>query len=207
MSELISAFEDIYKNNKWGDPSSIINRKNKKYYSGGGTDPDNDKNNTYINLIQSYVDRDDVNTVIEIGCGDWEVSSRINWTSVKYTGYDVVDELIQYNIDTYSNESVKFICDSNIIVENILKADLLIVKDVFQHLPLSFYENFIKDITKNFKYNIITNDYAYNNLNIDFGGYTGNNFSSSPFFLKWDLLIEWEQKYIEAGNKITLSIR
>lgn len=206
MERLQNAFTTVYSTNAWGAPDSIPGRANKKFYSGGGTDPENDRDNMYLNLLQSYVDRDDVKTVIEIGCGDWEVSSRIDWSSVQYTGYDVVEDLIKYNVDNYTKENIKFYCDSNIILENKISADLLIVKDVFQHLPPSFCCEFIKSIPINFKYNIITNDYSPVNNDIDFGGYTGNDFSRYPFEMNYTLIIDWKQKFVEAGRKITLSI-
>ncbi len=203
MEKLKESFTKIYAENLWGEPNSIPNRNNKKFYSGGGTDPDNDKNNMYINLIQSYVDRPDVNTVVEIGCGDWEVSSRIDWSSVSYTGYDIVENLIEYNKNLYEKDNIKFIC-GDLIKDNNIKADLIIVKDVFQHLPPSFIKDFIKSIPSNFKYNIITNDYSYSNNDIDFGGYSGNDFSRDPFFMSYKVVIQWEQKFKEAGNKQTI---
>jgi hypothetical protein len=205
MKEIKEAFTKVYKTNGWGSPESIPGRKNKKFYSGGGTDPDNDKDNIYINTLQSYIDREDIKSVIEIGCGDWEVSSRIDWSSVNYTGYDVVEDLIEYNNNNYSKENVRFICNSNIITENNITADLLIVKDVFQHLPPSYYVDFIKSIPTNFKYNLITNDFS-NNSNIEFGGYTGNDFSKDPFNMKYEIVIDWEQKFIESGKKTTITI-
>ena len=206
MDNLKDNFTKIYTENIWGEPSSMPNRNNKNFYSGGGTDPDNDKDNIYINTLQSYIDRKDIKSVIEIGCGDWGVSSRIDWSSVDYTGYDVVEDLIEYNNNNYSKENIRFLCNSNIITENNITADLLIVKDVFQHLPPSYYVDFIKSIPTNFKYNLITNDFADDNSSIEFGGYTGNNFSKNPFNMKCDILILWNQKFIDAGIKITITI-
>ena len=118
MKKLKDSFTDIYKTNSWGSPESIPNRLNKIFYSGGGggADPENDKDNKYINLVQSYVDREDVKTVVEIGCGDWEVSSKINQSTVDYTGYDVVDDLIKYNNQNYSKSNIRFICDTDVML-------------------------------------------------------------------------------------------
>jgi len=205
MDKLKENFTKIYTENLWGDQGKefMDKRKNKLFYSGGGTDPDNDKNNTYINLIQSYVNRPDINSVIEIGCGDWEVSSRIDWSSVAYTGYDVVGSLIKYNTENFGSDNIKFICDTDVIKNNNIKADLIIIKDVIQHLPSSFCKDFVKSIPTNFKYNIVTNDYGPNS-EIEFGGYTGNDFSKEPFSMKYKLIIQWQQKYKEAGNKQTI---
>ena len=208
MSNINDNFTKIYVEGLWGkqDDNYMSQRKNKIFYSGGGTDHGNDKNDMYRNLLQSYVNKDDVKTVVEIGCGDWEVSSRIDWSSVSYTGYDVAKIVVDYNNENFSKNNIKFICD-DIISKNTIKSDLLIVKDVFQHLPASFCKDFIQSITSNFKYNIITNDFGVSNNDIDFGDYQGNNFSLSPFYMKYDLLIQWVQKFTDAGNKQTITFK
>ena len=205
MNIIKDSFTKIYSENIWGKQSDefMSKRKNNKFYSGGGTDPGNDKDNVYINLIQSYINKPEVNSVIEIGCGDWEVSSRINWSGVTYTGYDVVEGLIDYNKQIFGKDNITFVCDADIIKNNNSKADLLIIKDVFQHLPPSFCKDFIKSIPANFKYNLITNDCG-GNKEISFGGYNGNDFSSDPFNMKYKIMIEWIQKFAEAGIKQTI---
>ena len=205
MNKTQENFTKVYTEYTWGkqDDEFMSGRKNKKFYSGGGTDHGNDKGDRYRNLLQSYVDKEDVKTVVEIGCGDWEVSSRIDWSSVSYTGYDVVKMVVDYNDENFSQKNIKFICD-DVIKRNDIKADLLIVKDVFQHLPPSYCVDFIKSIPNNFKYNIITND-VNSNSEIEVGGYQGNNFSDSPFNMEYTLLIQWIQKFADAGSKQTVS--
>lgn len=205
--EISKSFEDVYTNYMWGRPdaSGWSLRKNKLFYSGGGTDPRNDRNNQYIDLIQSYIDKDEVASVVEIGCGDWEVSGRINWSKVTYTGYDVVSELIAYNQKNYASENVQFVCD-DIIDKNNVSADLLIIKDVIQHLPPSYCQQFVNSIKKNFRYNIITNDMSDFNKEIEFGGYSPNNFASEPFNCSYQTLISWQQVYPSAGNKVTITL-
>ena len=205
MNKAQENFTKVYTEFTWGkqDDEFMSGRNNKKFYSGGGANHENDKNDMYKNLLQSYVDKEDVKTVVEIGCGDWEVSSRIDWSSVYYIGYDVVQMIVDYNNENFSSDNIKFICD-DIIQKNTIKADLLIVKDVFQHLPPSYCSEFIKSITKNFKYNLITNDCGMNS-EIEVGGYQGNNFSESPFSMNYSTLINWSQKFPDAGHKQTVS--
>lgn len=207
MNLLQKNFSKIYSKNLWGNKGEefMNKRKNTKFYSGGGTDPDNDRDNRYINLVQEFISRPDVHTVVEVGCGDWEVSSRIDWNGVQYTAYDVVQELIDYNQSKFGKENINFVC-SDIMQKNNVTADLLIVKDVFQHLPSSFCKKFIWFIPDRFKYNIITNDYGTNNADIPFGGWQGNDFTLPPFSMKCELLIHWDQKFKEAGIKHTVSI-
>lgn len=199
------AFENIYENNIWGEPSN--SRRNKKFHSGGGANITNDFELGYRKLLQSYFDKPDVKTVIEIGCGDFEVTGSLDLSNVDYTGYDVVKSLIDYNNENFGSTNIRFVHSSNILQNLDLKADLIIIKDVLQHLPMNFYLDFIKNIPNNFKYNLITNDYSDSNSDIQFGGYTTNNFSAEPFNMKTDILIHWKQQSIEAGHKITCTIR
>lgn len=198
------AFENIYENNMWGLPSS--DRRNKKFFSGGGTNITNDFELGYRKLLQSYLDKPDIKTVIEIGCGDFEVTGSLDLSNVDYTGYDVVKSLIDYNNENFGSTNIKFVHSSTIFQNLDLKADLIIIKDVLQHLPINFYLNFIKNIPNNFKYNLITNDYSNVNQNINFGDYTGNDFSAEPFNMKANILIHWRQTFIEAGYKVTLTL-
>ena len=202
-TSLNSVFADIYAKNLWGHGNSA-SRKNKKFYSGGGSELENDRDAGYVKLVQSYVDRPDVNTVVEIGCGDWEIGTRINWGKVHYTGYDVVEEVVRYNQDNFSSANVMFAC-ANLIPTDDVQADLLIVKDVFQHLPPSYCARFVRRIPLNFKYNLITNDRG-GNTEITPGGYSGNDFSAMPFRMKYDLLIQWVQVCPAAGNKQTVTM-
>jgi 2-polyprenyl-3-methyl-5-hydroxy-6-metoxy-1,4-benzoquinol methylase len=198
-------FSKVYEDHVWGGPDAIPGRRNQKYYSGGGTDPDNDYKNQYVNLLQSYVSKPDIKTVIEIGCGDWEVSSRIDWSGVSYKGYDVVPGLIEHNRSLYGASNIEFVCE-DLIKANNARADLLIIKDVIQHLPTSHAIKFVKNIPNNFKYNLVTNDMGYQNNEIEFGSYQANNFNIAPFHMNYTLLIQWKQKFAEAGNKQTISL-
>ncbi len=210
MRDLADVFFRIYSEHQWGWPSSP--RKNEQFYSGGGTELENDKNGQYVKLVQEFVNKPDVKTVIEIGCGDWEVSSRIDWSRVAYRGYDVVPEVVEYNRHQYGCANIKFECRDVFycdpaemaMVDAPVSADLLIVKDVFQHLPPSMCVDFVRAIPSRFKYNLITNDLG-GNTEIKPGEHSGNDFSQKPFCMRSELLLQWIQSPA-AGNKQTVTL-
>lgn len=181
-------------------------RRNGEFYSGGGTDPRNDRDGAYVRLVQSMVSRDDVRTVVEMGCGDWEVSGRIDWSGVSYTGYDVVPGLVEYNTRHFGREGISFVCGDLVALPDV-RADLLIVKDVFQHLPPSYCAEFVRSIPGRFRWNLVTNDFGPGNAHIAPGGYTTNDFGAPPFGMGYDLLISWSQVFAEAGDKRTVMLR
>ena len=47
---------------------------------------------------------------------------------------------------------------------------------------------------------------GYQNNEIEFGSYQANNFKIAPFHMNYTLLIQWKQKFAEAGNKQTISL-
>lgn len=209
MTDLNDIFSRVYREHEWGYPSSP--RTNTKFYSGGGAEAENDKGGAYVKLVQEYVKKSSTFKVVEIGCGDFEIGQRIDWRSVDYTGYDVVPELIEHNQVHYGKTGIKFVChdvvfcDPTSLVDAQVCGDLLIVKDVFQHLPPSYCAEFVKSIPYRFKYNLVTNDLG-GNTEIAVGGYSGNDFSKPPFDMKVKLLLQWVQKSEAAGNKQTVTL-
>jgi hypothetical protein len=203
--DLKSKFGSIYSEGAWGTPAAVPGRRNQRFYSGGGTDPGNDRDGQYVKLIQEMIRRPDVNRVVEIGCGDWEVSGRVDWSGVEYLGFDVVPELLEHNRELWGAPNIQFIYDDP-IGNGRVQADLLIMKDVIQHLPPDHSCNFIRSIPDNFTYNVITNDIGPANDRIDFGGYCPNSWSADPFNMSHELLLQWQQRFAEAGNKQTVRL-
>ena len=98
MDQHAQAFAEIYANNAWGGATP----------SGPGSDTR--FNDAYLQLVQSIVNRPEVRTVLDIGCGDWNLGRQIDWSSVHYLGVDVVANMIKRNIDCFSRDNIAFRC-------------------------------------------------------------------------------------------------
>ena len=73
---------------------------------------------------------------MDLGCGDFRVASQLlikNDTIEKYTGIDVVPDLIDYLSKNYGTPKINFL-KSDISKEELPLADLYLVRQVFQHL-------------------------------------------------------------------------
>src|SRR4051812_7594702 len=70
-----------------------------------------------------------VRTVLDIGCGDWEFSRLIDWTNIRYTGWDVVPQLIKRNQALFRFASFTCVDARTVPLPDV---DLIIVKDVLQ---------------------------------------------------------------------------
>jgi SAM-dependent methyltransferase len=141
-------FSDIYDHGRWGRNSQH------EGISGVGSIYKNAR--PYVKLLQKFINKHHIKTVVDIGCGDWELAKHIRWGSIKYYGYDVVKKVINRDIAKYGSSKKHFFCADG-IHSNLPKADLLICKDVLQHLPNEYIRDFISKMD-GFKYCLITND-------------------------------------------------
>jgi SAM-dependent methyltransferase len=135
-------FTDIYDRNIWSDGS------------GGGSLIQNAKE--YVSFLQAFLKDKKIRTVVDLGCGDWQFSRHVNWKGVDYIGYDVVKSVIEANRRAFSREGIVFI-QADGIDADLPEADLLLCKDVLQHLPNEDVVSLMKQLHK-FKHCLITND-------------------------------------------------
>ncbi len=96
-----------------------------------------------------------IKSVVEMGCGDWQFSKDIDWGGAIYHGFDVVPSVITRNQKAYSRTGVSFHLYSGDPAE-LPHADLLIVKDVLQHLSDAKINGVLPHL-KRFTYSLITN--------------------------------------------------
>lgn len=172
-------FTNIYKNKVWGQNSD-----------GQGTSGDGstlEATQLYRTFLQDFFKAYKIHSVVDVGCGDWEFSRTINWDGIKYTGYDVVKFLIEQNQTRYGTPNINFV-HANAVHARIPKADLLICKDVLQHLSNTDISTFTKKLGQ-FKFCLITNDVnattgTSDNIDIPTGSYRHLDLTAPPFNLK-----------------------
>ena len=136
-----SEFKNIYDNNKWG------------HGSGDGSRLKSVKD--YMSFLERFLQDNNIKSVVDAGCGDWQFSKDINWNDIDYKGFDIVDSVIENNLENFSDKNISFeVYNGN--PDDLPCADLLIVKDVLQHLPYEDTLEFINNFSK-YKYCLITN--------------------------------------------------
>lgn len=96
-------------------------------------------------------------SVVDAGCGDWDFSRLIDWGGARYLGIDISNVVIE-RLKTHRSDRFEF--QMGDITEDLPPADLLICKDVLQHLPIELVNKFIRNNLKKGKYRwaLITND-------------------------------------------------
>ena len=124
-SELTEIFSSVYKNKLWGS------RNLSAFFSGGGSNDDN--TTEYRQYLQRFIELNDIQRVVDLGCGDFRLGRLMDWSGKRYLGLDVVGPLIQKNNDLYSNQNISFL-ERDAVVESLPSADLCLVRQVLQHL-------------------------------------------------------------------------
>jgi len=139
----MNVFESIYLNNSWG------------FGSGHGSLPSVTKG--YRRFLQDFMKDNNIKSVVDFGCGDWQFSKYINWSGVEYIGLETVPNLVTRNNELYGNNNVRFMLSPDKYYK-IPKTDLLIVKDVLQHLEEEEKKKFLKELLPKYRFSLIINN-------------------------------------------------
>jgi hypothetical protein len=134
-------FEQIYATNEWG------------HGSGEGSLPMHTRG--YVDFLRRFLVEKGITSVVDMGCGDWQFSRSVPWGNIEYRGYDVVGSVIEQNIRKYSAPNISFHLYSG-NSDELPQADLLIAKDVLQHLSDDSIAKVLPSLNR-FKYSLLTN--------------------------------------------------
>jgi hypothetical protein len=144
-------FSKIYKHKTWGTSES----DHLPFNSGGGSveleviDP-------YIIAVQKFVAcLPNRIAAVDLGCGDFRVGSRLVNFFERYIACDVVEELLEFNRGYYRYLPVEFRL-LDLTIDPIPLGDLLIVRQVLQHLSNKDISRFLRRIPKEFCYLLVT---------------------------------------------------
>ena len=187
----IYEFDRIYNTDYWGG-------------SGGGSKVSSTE--IYRKFLKDFIIKNKIKSVSDIGCGDWEFSQYINWDDLTYKGYDIVESVIQSNNKKFAKPNIEFklLKDYN----KISHSDLLICKDVLQHLNHKEVNKFIEIVFPKFKKILLTNDVSNISLNDDSrynkdlkpGEYAWFDIRKGPYLLKAKTLLTYNVHYGKDGN-------
>ncbi|WP_396275128.1 glycosyltransferase [Hyphomonas sp.] len=178
LPKLTDRFSEIYDKNVWGIGSGV------------GSRPGN--NIDYMQFIQEFMLRNEIRSVVDLGCGDWQFSRHMNWDGVTYVGFDVVNSVIEANTRLFARENIRFSLFESL--NDLPQADLLLCKDVLQHLPNDLIRQYLAFFKKKFKAMLITNDdYPEQNINrdIQIGGWRCLRLEREPFLERASVVKSW----------------
>jgi SAM-dependent methyltransferase len=123
----VDVFAAVYREGKWGG------NPDQDFYSGGGSHKEY--------LVIPYIDavRGFLRTltsrpsVVDLGCGDFNVGSQLRPSCGRYVACDVVPDLIRRNRTKFSGLQVDFRC-IDIIEDDLPDGEVVFLRQVLQHL-------------------------------------------------------------------------
>jgi 2-polyprenyl-3-methyl-5-hydroxy-6-metoxy-1,4-benzoquinol methylase len=138
-------FTKVYSEGMWGgDPGT--------FFSGPGSNEEAAK--PYAEFVTRFMAERNVNSVVDLGCGDFRVGRLIAASGVNYTGVDVVEGLIEDNTRRYASPTVRFQC-ADITADALPPGDVCLIREVFQHLSNAQVKATLAKLS-HYKYVLIT---------------------------------------------------
>jgi SAM-dependent methyltransferase len=163
---------------------------------GGGSGAGSDPYTTvpYRAFLETFIGFNGIRSIVDVGCGDWRFSRFINLDGINYTGFDVVQSVIDANRTRYARPGVTFNLMPNDITD-VPSGDLLIMKDVLQHLSIERIVGLRELLFPKFKYCLLTNSFSKPNtpINTDIvdGNFRSLDLSAHPFHLDGAYVLEF----------------
>jgi SAM-dependent methyltransferase len=192
------AFSEVYQTHEW-----LGNSK-----SGPGSDPQ--RTIEYRQVLQKFLREHHIRKVLDLGCGDWSFSRLIDWDGIDYVGVDVVQSVVESNQSKYGRPNISFRC-IDAARERLPEADLLIAKEVLQHLPIADVEAILAK-AKSYPFALFVNDLSHEkrstwkglwkwksictkNSEVRAGGYRPLALREAPFSLAGTVMLTYENQY------------
>ncbi|MEM9304570.1 MAG: class I SAM-dependent methyltransferase [Pseudomonadota bacterium] len=87
----------------------------------------------YRAYVTAFMQTRQISSVVDLGCGDFQVSRLMDWSEVSYVGVDAVAELVSRNNRLHATDNVRFVL-ADIIHDDLPPAELCLLRQVLQHL-------------------------------------------------------------------------
>ena len=190
QSPLTQTFNRIYAEGVWGRDGAAAGT------SGSGSTLEITRE--YRAYLEDFIKKHRVTSIVDAGCGDWRFSSTIDWADASYLGVDIASDVIEAVRKKHEKGTITFRVGD--ITEELPAADLLISKDVLQHLSNALVQKFIRNNLRRGKYKwvLLTNDRGSGNVDTVPGGYRVIDLSAPPFEVRG--LVDLP---IRFGNEVT----
>lgn len=169
-------FLNIFNENHWGGTDSI---------SGPGSDLTQTK--ILIKTLPKLLEEYKIKTMLDIPCGDFYWMSNVDLSKVKYTGADIVDNIID---KCKSNHPLYDFKIMDLVNSELPSVDLIFCRDCLVHLPYEMIKKALINIKNSkSKYLLTTSFINHDNIDTHLGGWRPLNLTKDPFNLPEPILI------------------
>jgi SAM-dependent methyltransferase len=155
----------------------------------------------YRAFLERFIRMNGIRSIVDIGCGDWMFSRFINFDHLSYRGYDVVESVVDRNRARFASSNVQFDLMPDDLSQ-VPSADLLVMKDVLQHLPDREIVRHRTELFDRFPRCLLTNSYrkidTRRNVDILHGEFRCLDLNAAPYEFGGTYLLElstplWEE--------------
>jgi len=172
-SDLQQRFQGIFEENEWGDAESR---------SGLGSTVENTEK--IRQCLGNWISKHQVRVLLDIPCGDGNWQRYVpNMEQVQYYGFDIapgtVASAMAKNAGQHNMHFGVFDLVSNLAP---FKADMIVIKEVIQHLPLEMGKRMLQHAkAAGIPWLAVTHNPLYSNQDIQPGDFYANNLNDPPF--------------------------
>lgn len=183
-------FSTIYKENHWGDKESK---------SGTGSNLKNSQN--VVQIFNRIAAQFPVTSVLDVPCGDYYWMKNVDKKTIRYTGADIVQELVDANTRAYGSANVSF-QKINLTNDRLPNFDLIFCRDCLVHFSYDDIRRALNSVTvSGSKYFATTTFPNHRNYDIITGDWRPLNLQAEPFNFPEPLFLENEDcKEDEMGK-------
>lgn len=175
-------FDSIYIDSVWG------------YKSGPGSDPVAAQ--PWIDTVNLFLEKNDVNSIVDVGCGDWRLASNYLLKDKSYLGIDVSSVILEETAK-HTSSNITFL-NQDAETFDFPFVDLILIKDVLMHLPNSSVKTILDKVFNSCRYALICEDYApVNYTDIPSGHHRFLNLTTEPF--AYDLVVHSESFFAKKA--------
>jgi hypothetical protein len=176
-ADLNTVFTAIYRTNRWGSEETR---------SGTGSERARTRR---VAVELGRLIRDlDIRSILDIPCGDFNWMQDVRLDGVRYSGYDIVAELISANAARHGGPGRSFrVLDftADPVPKDDLKADLILCRDALVHLSYQHIFAALKHFHDDGSKYLLTTTFSSTQENVDIGPgwWRPVNMQRSPFNL------------------------
>lgn len=145
----VAAFTKVYQEQLWGSAGD------EPFCSGDGSQ-DSRVVSVYVEAVAGYLKTlNSKPDVVDLGCGDFAVGSRIRPLTRRYVACDVVPALIDRNRQKFSELDVEF-CVLDIVADELPAGDVVFLRQVLQHLSNAQIDAVVRKVLRRYPALVLT---------------------------------------------------
>lgn len=171
-------FTRIYRGGGWGNEASV---------SGRGSTMQNTE--SIRRELPTLLERYKIGVLLDIPCGDFHWMKAVELGGTKYTGADIVKDLVDHNTRLFADDKRSFV-HRDLMTGALPPADMILCRDCLPHLPTEEILQALKNIRKSGITYLFTSTYTdcTSNEDIVMGKFRRVNFQLHPFFFPSPIL-------------------